>query len=420
MDLNQIIKQQLKAEFAKKGARSAAEIYREIAIKYNVHPERVRKHNRILNGYRDKELKAASEAYNSPKNDFIRKIDNTRGTLESSVESNFDPKSDEELYELHKIDAKKYVISSYWSKMNNSGKFTSSVSARLISANSPEFYQNEFKEFLENYTPPIFSVKQVKATTEVLPNACLIINKQDEHINKLDIGGDNNIIARGNNMISKIYNILRQSKASNNLQTIKYIIGSDEFNSEWTGLTTKGTPQQNIGSYHDTFEIICNYEVHTISHLLAYAENVEVIYIPGNHDEFVGWHLINWLKSYFRNTTKITFDDSPAYRKYTTYSNTALMFNHGDALKPEKLASLFPMEFKEGWSNCDNYYIFTGDRHHLLAKNIHGIEFYQIPSLSKAKSTWDDKNGYTATKAELTAFLIEEDKGLTNIYKQQI
>ncbi len=96
------------------------------------------------------------------------------------------------------------------------------------------------------------------------------------------------------------------------------------------------------------------------------------------------------------------------------------MFNHGDAIKPEKLASIFPMEFKNKWSLCDNFYIFTGDKHHELSKDFMGIKFYQLPALSRAKSSWDDKQGHTCSKAELTAFVIDQSDGMTDIIKQRI
>jgi hypothetical protein len=96
------------------------------------------------------------------------------------------------------------------------------------------------------------------------------------------------------------------------------------------------------------------------------------------------------------------------------------MFNHGDALKPAKLAAIFPMEYRDEWSYHTKFYIFTGDKHHELSQDFNGIKFYQIPAFSNAKSSWDEKNGYTCAKAEVTAFLIEEENGMTNIFKQYL
>jgi hypothetical protein len=221
--------------------------------------------------------------------------------------------------------------------------------------------------------------------------AALVINKQDAHYNKVDIHGQNDIEDRFKMVLDRIKTIVYQAEISNQLEEIVYVIGSDEFNSEFTSTTTKGTPQDNILSYHESFKRICDHEIDVIDNLLETGANVCVIYVPGNHDEYVGWHLINWLSIYYRNYNEITFDVESSYRKYYSFGKTAIMFNHGDAIKPAKLASIFPIEFKQEWSDHDHFYIFTGDKHHELSQDFGGIKFYQIPAFSTAKSRWDDK-----------------------------
>lgn len=192
------------------------------------------------------------------------------------------------------------------------------------------------------------------------------------------------------------------------------------FNSEYMKTTTKGTPQLNILEFHEGFERICQHEVDVIDMLLTNGSFIDIIYVPGNHDEYIGWHLMKWLQSYYRHEKRLTFDCSPLYRKYVSYGTSAMMFNHGDAIKPEKLASLFPMEFKNNWSSHSNFYIFTGDKHHEISKDFGGIKFYQIPAFSKSKSKWDDKMGHVASKGEVTGFLIDKKNGMTNILKQYL
>ncbi len=128
---------------------------------------------------------------------------------------------------------------------------------------------------------------------------------------------------------------------------------------------------------------------------------------------------MSWLQTYFRNQTNVTWDISPKYTKYVKFHNTAMCFNHGDGAKPEVVARNFPLEFKEHWSKCDHFMIFGGDKHTELSRDLGGIKFYRIPALSTAVSRWDSKNGYPA-KGELTAFLIHETDGLTNIMKRPI
>jgi len=51
--------------------------------------------------------------------------------------------------------------------------------------------------------------------------------------------------------------------------------------------------------------------------------------------------------------------------------------------------------------------------------DFNGVRTFQVPQLSTAKSSWDDKKGHLCSKAELVTFLFEED-GLSNILRKQI
>ena len=346
--------------------------------------------------------------------------DLAKGTGEVVANFSEEVKSLDELIEKCKIDTEKWEITKYvqnfWGNGNNPHW---QVKAWLGKKSTEQVFQDVFVDFLASYKPVSQEVMSPKVDFNK-PNGMLVINKQDSHLNKWDIDGNNNVADRLANIMYKVELIANQAQLSNNLQNITYIIGSDEFNSEYTNATTKGTPQQNTHTYHTSFEYICDHEVLMITMLLQYAQNVNVIYVAGNHDEFVGWHLVNWLQTYFRNTERLAFDLSPKYRKYVSYGDSALMFNHGDAIKPAKLAALFPIEFREHWSSHSKFYIFTGDKHHEVSHDFNGIKFYQIPAFSNAKSLWDDKMGHTMSKAEVTGFLIDDCDGMTNIFKQYL
>ena len=343
-----------------------------------------------------------------------------KGTGEIVINTKDEIKSLDELIVKCKIDTDKWEITKYVQNYWGNGETPHwQVKAWLGKKSTEQVFQDAFVDFLDSYKPVSQEVMSPKWEGNKFP-AMLIINKQDSHLNKYDIDGNNNITDRLANIMYKVEVIANQATLSNNLDQITYIIGSDEFNSEFTGMTTKGTPQTNTHTYQTSFEYICGHEVLMITMLLQYAENVNVVYVSGNHDEFVGWHMVNWLQTYFRNTERLTFDCSPKYRKYISYGRSALMFNHGDAIKPAKLAALFPIEYREGWSFHQNFYIFTGDKHHEVSHDFNGIKFYQIPAFSNSKSLWDDKNGHTMSKAEVTGFLIDGEDGITNIFKQYL
>ena len=307
------------------------------------------------------------------------------------------------------------MIHNAWGKEGNQNY---QVKAWLSPRSSDTVFKEEFKDFLVDYQPAKITVRLKDLEDDKKAKVCLILPKQDAHFDKFDIAGDNSIDSRFKANAKSVLNMLKKATATNSLEEVVYIVGSDQFNAEWSGLTTKGTPQTNILPYQEGFRAICDHEVNIITTLLQYADKVKVMFIPGNHDQYVGWHLIDWLQAYLRLNKNLEFDCSIDNTKYHRYNNSGIMLNHGDALKPAALAGKFPMGFKDQWSKCENFYVFTGDKHHELSLDINGIKFYQIPQLSKAKSGWDDKNGYLFSKAEATAFVLTEYNGMSDIYKE--
>lgn len=388
----------------------------EIAKKFNFLPNE----SSYIRSQRVRDLKKrALKNKNQPQPLLIEessiKVNLEKDTLESTKIISFEPKSIESLYKEHNIDPSVYKIKNYWSKKLSSGKFTSSVFATLRKS-SKEFESDLFTEFLKTYKS---SYKPIKKEVSGIPRkGCLVFPKQDAHFDKLDVYGKNDIDKRFQEIFSATYGIINRVSVVNYLEEIVYIVGSDQFNSEWTNLTTKGTPQQNILSTEESFQRICDFEVECINLFLAKSNKVNILYIPGNHDQYTAWYLIQWLKAYYKDEPRVILDNKPVNRKYLKYGKSALMFNHGDVSKQKELAHIFPMEFKDGWSECETYYIFTGDRHYEKSLDIYGIKAYQVAPLSKAVSSWDDKQGYTTSKAEVTAFLIHETKGMTDVYKE--
>lgn len=340
-----------------------------------------------------------------------------KGEYRSEAVVDEEPRTVEELYTLHKIDPQRYKIKNYWSKVRPGGKFTSSVFATEIRGLDQQSFQDTFTDFLRSYEPaPVTPKLSDRGHNQI----SLIFPKQDAHYNKYDIDGNNDIEARFNDEFLSAMYMVQKARLTSNIGQIVYVVGSDQFNSEWTACTTKGTPQQNIHTYQEAFKLICDHEINMLNHFATQTNDVRVVFIPGNHDEYVGWHLIHFLESYYRNDDKFSFDTSTKNTKYHRYGTSAIMFNHGDDIKPKDLAYLFPIGFKEEWSNCDNYYIFTGDKHTELSMDIGAIKFYRIPQLSPATGKWDDKRGYTSSKSEMTSFVISEVNGMTDIYKEII
>jgi hypothetical protein len=329
----------------------------------------------------------------------------------------------DELIEKCDIDTEKWVITkyvqNYWGNKNNPHwQVKAWLQDKATAVPGNQVLQERFMEFISTYSSPHVAIKWEKPVQQ-FPKAGLLIPKQDFHFDKLDVGGDNDFFSRQSKDYSSTAHFISQASRLFELSEVYYVLGSDYFNSEYTKTTTKGTPQQNaVASYHQSFNYACIHEMEMIRYILDKAGKVKVIFIAGNHDYYVGWHLVQWLAAYFRDDPRVEIDATPDLRKYIQYADTAVMLNHGNDVKPQTLANIFPSEYKHGWSSANHFYIITGDKHQEKSADFGAIRHYQVPALSSAKSLWDQNNGYVVTRTEHSGFIMEENKGISLLLRE--
>jgi|LakMenEpi03Aug12_release.lakeMendotaPanAssembly.Ray.scaffolds.fasta_scaffold26779_5 hypothetical protein len=343
------------------------------------------------------------------------KEDKNQGTKEFSFTADNIP-SEEEIISHFNIDITKWTISQIYHKTSFGGKYAITVNQRAKVGNQTINLDEAFIEAINQIKPLPLLPKTIVNNKE---KACLLIPKQDVHWDKRDVDGNNDMEKRFETFTKSLLSQLEKVQLTNSLEKIIYIVGSDEFNSEWTGATTKGTIQSNIVSYQEGFKRISNYTIELIKLLRFYTPKVEVVLLNGNHDHNVSWHLAHLLEQVFFKNDSITIDSDLKNTKILEYSTNLILMNHGDEMKPKDLATKFPIIAKDKWSSFDNYFVITGDRHHEQAYDYNGVRTYQVPQLSTAKSSWDDKKGHLCSKAELVTFLFEQD-GLSNILRKVI
>jgi hypothetical protein len=366
-------------------------------------------------------FKTAQELFNKEISKFqysSGKENKEQGTKEFYFTADTIPTEDE-IIEHFNIDIKKFKISQIWHKTTPSGKYSISVNLQALKGNQVIELDEAFIEKLNSIKPIGLSSVSKELSSIKKNKACLLIPKQDVHWNKYDVDGKNSIEDRFKSFTKTILNQLEKAQATNTLEKIVYIVGSDEFNSEYTNATTKGTPQQNILSYQEAFEKVTEFTIEFIKLLRFYTPNVEVVLLNGNHDHNVSWHLANLLKHVFSKNEAVSVNTELVNTKILEYSSNLILINHGDEMKPKDLATKFPIIAKNKWSSFDNYFVITGDKHHEVAHDFNGVRTYQVPQLSTAKSAWDDKKGHSCSKAESVLFLFEED-GLSAILRKTI
>jgi hypothetical protein len=319
-----------------------------------------------------------------------RKVNVEKGTIESTVISDFNPKDDIELAKLHKINLDKYIITNYWSKMLPSGKFTSSVFSKR--KETKDYSPEDFAKFLENYKPNQVKLNIVKSTinTETVD---LEISIADFHLAKKTLEGEN-IQTKKEQFLYVLVDLLSKAKASFDIRTIVFPISNDFFHTDnYQNQTTNGTPQDVLTGYDNEYEEGFDLLVTSISILKAYSDNVEVILVQGNHDRTKSFYLAHALDVYFSNIANVTFQREHSTIKMVILGNTFIGYHHGNC-KIEDLPLVFATGNNSEAFGCSKYReVHTGDKHHYMAKEVKGVRIQQMPSLS-GTDRWHLDNNY--------------------------
>lgn len=320
-----------------------------------------------------------------------RKINNEKGTLESTLVLDYEPKDDIELARLHKINLDKYVITNYWSKVLPSGKFTSSVFSKL---KKPQDYTPEdFAKFLQNYKPQHNAVKFIdihsdKKTVDVE------ISLSDFHLAKKVIDGNNSIEVRKATYMHVVQELVKNVRAVYDIDTVVFPISNDFFHTDnYQNQTTAGTPQDTIVDYAEEYEHGFDLLVQAIDFLKANAEEVQVILVQGNHDKTKSYYLAHAFEVYYSEDSSIYFDRSTSAVKGISLGTTFIGYHHGNC-KIEDLPLLFAThkDYSKEFGNAVYREVHTGDKHHYMAKEVKGVRIQQMPSLSGTDRWHSDNN----------------------------
>ena len=330
-----------------------------------------------------------------------RKVNNEKGTLESTLVLDYEPKDDLELAALHKINLDKYVITNYWSKVLPSGKFTSSVFSKL---KKPQDYTPEdFAKFLQEYEPKHYTTTFSSAGSDEKKTVDVEISLSDFHLAKKVIDGNNDIEVRKAAYMHVVQELVKNVKGVYNIDVVVLPISNDFFHTDnYQNQTTAGTPQDTIADYAQEYEHGFDLLVQAIDFLKANAEEVQVVLVQGNHDRTKSYYLAHALEVYYSKDPAVFFDRTTSLIKAVVLGNTFIGYHHGNC-KLEDLPLLFAThkEYSSYFGNAVYREVHTGDKHHYMAKEVKGVRIQQMPSLSGTDRWHSDNNFVHSIRAGL-------------------
>ena len=138
-----------------------------------------------------------------------------------------------------------------------------------------------------------------------------------------------------------------------------------------------------------------------IDEAIKNADEVRVLYTPGNHDKSISWMFIQVLLERYGSIV----DDSIENRKCITYGNNAIMVTHGNSKKAtmKNLAHIFPISFPESFGSATVREVHAGHLHEEADGDIYGVMVRRLSSGGKIDE-WSDREDYLGSHRRFMIF----------------
>ena len=174
-------------------------------------------------------------------------------------------------------------------------------------------------------------------------------------------------------------------------------VGQDLFHNDSiaNGITTKGTLIEKVGLKKAVYDAKVFY-YNIIDAAIENANDVKVIYSPGNHDKTVGWLFAQILLERYG---KDIVDDSMADRKAVLWNGCFIGITHGDKKTDtaQGLRGKFTIEFPALFAVAKVREIHTGHLHRESCLDEYGVQVRRMSTGNK-DDEWTITEGYKSQK----------------------
>lgn len=271
------------------------------------------------------------------------------------------------------------------------------------------------RDILANWRP----AKATRAVSGAKDGVLVEIDHSDVHFGKLCYqavrGEDYDTEAEAGRFVDANTRLLERLDGER-VERFLVPIGNDFFQADsWALTTTKGTRVSSKECQAQVFVTGFTAFEASISHMLEIAP-VELVWVPGNHDANVSWHLYFALSKRFETTKHLTAKiDLWPRRQYYEWGHSVVAFQHGEKMKPIKMAQVAATEFPN-WSRKRFREIHCGHRHTRYETEFTGVSEYSgvmvryLHALS-CDDLWHYEQGFVGNRKASQAFIWDKEEG---------
>lgn len=215
-----------------------------------------------------------------------------------------------------------------------------------------------------------------------------------------------------NDVVDKLLNYAQHFE----IDKILIPFGNDYFNVNNTQNTTShGTPQQEDVRFQKTFRLGRELAVGIVDRCSTIAP-VDVLVIPGNHDEERMFYLGDALESWYHANPNVMIYNQAKKRKYYRFGKVLLGFTHGAYEKQSKLPLLMAMEASQDWAKSEFREWHLGHQHNkkdvmYFANEESGVVVRVLRAVA-SPDAWTHDHAYVGAERAAESFLWHPDNGL--------
>jgi hypothetical protein len=334
----------------------------------------------------------------------------------------------------------KYVLNAWDVTMgddNGASTYTNYQIKVWLKRKSEIFDQKKFtKELIEdiknNYAPNVQKIHHNEGNNLFVPNI------YDVHLGRLcwhEETGQNYDVKIAENIVRQTLHNLFKHANGININRILFPVGNDFLNYDYAEpypMTTNQTPQESDVRWQKMFRIGRNILYEMIDWMYQNIAPVDVVAIPGNHEEQSLFFLAEVLSAKYLRNKNVTVDNRPINRKYYQYGSNLLGFAHGKDEKDVELHNLMSLEAPKLWAETKYRYYYLGHNHHeksLKSKtskavinqeaDYKGVLISYLPSVAHIDK-YEHKKGYEGSVRGARAMVHHKEKGRTHIIGENI
>lgn len=270
----------------------------------------------------------------------------------------------------------------------------------------------------------------------------LVLDPSDVHIGKLCVATETGYTYDAATAEHRLYEGCRaliDQAGRNGVTRVLLVLGNDISHIDTPRrTTTSGTPQDVDGSIFTIFRAARNAYGRVIKYALECALEVQLVFVPSNHDWVLGYCLAEVIAASFGkhpNVTATEYAISERHRKYVRFGRNLIGFTHGDGARETDLPQIMLQEAGRHIADCQLRYWYVHHYHHKIRKALGirpmarekdhiamtvisggagamegdnvAVEYVRSPS---PPDGWHDRNGYLNRQA-VEAFIHCPDRG---------